>query len=41
MQPLPCIKVKILIRNAREVQVSMEGEWLYALVRMLVKKFSK
>ena len=38
---LPFIKVKILEANARDVQVSVEGEWLSALVRMPVVEFLK
>ena len=38
---LPFIKVKILEANARDVQVSVEEEWLSALVRMHVIEFLK
>ena len=38
---LPYIKVKILEANARDVQVSVEGEWFSALIRMPVIYFLK
>ena len=38
---LPFIKVKILTADVRDVHVSIEGEWLSTLVRMLVKEFFK
>ena len=38
MEFLPFIKVKILATNARDVQVSIEEEWLFALVCNASKK---